>query len=200
MKKIDFNVNPKNYKHWKIEIDKNVCNLIFNVDEDKGLIGDYKLKLNSYDLGVDIELYDVLQRLRFEYPQLNLIIIKSGNERAFSAGANIKMLAEASHAHKVNFCKYTNETRNFIESSSSESGQYFICSIEGVCADDIRAGFKIGYVYGLDCLGLCDVEEVVVALQIFDRICERRASKFLFLKLMRLNHCAHGSVEDHNVR
>ena len=74
MKKIDFNVNPKNYKHWKIEIDKNVCNLIFNVDEDKGLIGDYKLKLNSYDLGVDIELYDVLQRLRFEYPQLNLNI------------------------------------------------------------------------------------------------------------------------------
>ena len=144
MKKIDFNVNPKNYKHWKIEIDKNVCNLIFNVDEDKGLIGDYKLKLNSYDLGVDIELYDVLQRLRFEYPQLNLIIIKSGNERAFSAGANIKMLAEASHAHKVNFCKYTNETRNFIESSSSESGQYFICSIEGVCAGG-------GYELALSC-------------------------------------------------
>ena len=76
MKKIDFNVNPKSYKHWKIEIEENICNLIFNVDEDKGLIGDYKLKLNSYDLGVDIELYDVLQRLRFEYPFVNLIIIK----------------------------------------------------------------------------------------------------------------------------
>ena len=144
MKKIDFNVNPKSYKHWKIEIEKNICNLIFNVDEDKGLIGDYKLKLNSYDLGVDIELYDVLQRLRFEYPFVNLIIIKSGNERAFSAGANIKMLAEASHAHKVNFCKYTNETRNFIESSSSESGQFFICSIEGVCAGG-------GYELALSC-------------------------------------------------
>ena len=144
MKKIDFNVNPKSYKHWKIEIEKNICNLIFNVDEDKGLIGDYKLKLNSYDLGVDFELYDVLQRLRFEYPFVNLIIIKSGNERAFSAGANIKMLAEASHAHKVNFCKYTNETRNFIESSLLESGQYFICSIEGVCAGG-------GYELALSC-------------------------------------------------
>ena len=131
---INFNVKPSDYKHWKIKIENNIGYLIFDVDEDQGLIGDYKLKLNSYDLGVDIELYDALQRFRFEIPNINLIIIKSGNERAFSAGANIKMLAEASHAHKVNFCKYTNETRNFIESSFSESGQYFICSIEGVCA------------------------------------------------------------------
>ncbi len=131
---INFNVKPSDYKHWKIKIENNIGYLIFDVDEDRGLIGDYKLKLNSYDLGVDIELYDALQRFRFEFPNINLIIIKSGNERAFSAGANIKMLAEASHAHKVNFCKYTNETRNFIESSFSESGQYFICSIEGVCA------------------------------------------------------------------
>ena len=144
MTKIDFIVNPKTYKHWKIEIHKNICNLIFNVDEDKGLIGDYKLKLNSYDLGVDIELFDALQRLRFEYPYVNLIIIKSGNDRAFSAGANIKMLAEASHAHKVNFCKYTNETRNFLESSLIESGQYSICSIEGVCAGG-------GYELALSC-------------------------------------------------
>ena len=144
MRKIDFIVNPKTYKHWKIEIHKNVCNLIFNVDEDKGLIGDYKLKLNSYDLGVDIELFDALQRLRFEHPYINLIIVKSGNERAFSAGANIKMLAEASHAHKVNFCKYTNETRNFLESSLFESGQYSICSIEGVCAGG-------GYELALSC-------------------------------------------------
>ena len=131
---INFNVKPSDYKHWKIKIENNIGYLIFDVDEDRGLIGDYKLKLNSYDLGVDIELYDALQRFRFEFPNINLIIIKSGNERAFSAGANIKMLAEASHAHKVNFCKYTNETRNFIESSFSESGQYLICSIEGVCA------------------------------------------------------------------
>ena len=131
---INFNVKPSDYKHWKIKIENNIGYLIFDVDEDRGLIGDYKLKLNSYDLGVDIELYDALQRFRFEFPNINLIIIKSGNERAFSAGANIKMLAEASHAHKVNFCKYTNETRNFIESSFSESGQFFICSIEGVCA------------------------------------------------------------------
>ncbi len=131
---INFNVKPSDYKHWKIKIENNIGYLIFDVDEDRGLIGDYKLKLNSYDLGVDIELYDALQRFRFEFPNINLIIIKSGNDRAFSAGANIKMLAEASHAHKVNFCKYTNETRNFIESSFSESGQYFICSIEGVCA------------------------------------------------------------------
>ena len=144
MKKINFNINPLNYKHWEVNIENNIGYLIFNVNEDEGLFGDYKLKLNSYDLGVDIELFDALQRFRFEHPYLNLIIIKSGNEKAFSAGANIKMLAEASHSHKVNFCKYTNETRNFLESSSSESGQYFICSIEGVCAGG-------GYELALSC-------------------------------------------------
>ena len=144
MKKINFNINPANYKHWEVKIENDIGYLIFNVNEDEGLFGDYKLKLNSYDLGVDIELFDALQRFRFEHPYLNLIIIKSGNERAFSAGANIKMLAEASHSHKVNFCKYTNETRNFLESSSSESGQYFICSIEGVCAGG-------GYELALSC-------------------------------------------------
>ena len=144
MKKINFNINPANYKHWEVKIENDIGYLIFNVNEDEGLFGDYKLKLNSYDLGVDIELFDALQRFRFEHPYLNLIIIRSGNERAFSAGANIKMLAEASHSHKVNFCKYTNETRNFLESSSSESGQYFICSIEGVCAGG-------GYELALSC-------------------------------------------------
>mgnify|MGYP001436407377 CR=1 FL=1 len=123
---IDFNVKPSNYVHWKIKIENNIGYLILDVDEDQGLIGDYKLKLNSYDLGVDIELYDALQRFRFEFPYLSLIIIKSGNDRAFSAGANIKMLAEASHAHKVNFCKYTNETRNFIESSFSDIVSIFL--------------------------------------------------------------------------
>ena len=144
MKKINFNINPINYKHWEVKIENKIGYLIFNVNENEGLFGDYKLKLNSYDLGVDIELFDALQRFRFEHPYLNLIIIKSGNDRAFSAGANIKMLAEASHSHKVNFCKYTNETRNFLESSSLESGQYFICSIEGVCAGG-------GYELALSC-------------------------------------------------
>ena len=144
MKKINFNINPINYKHWEVKIENKIGYLIFNVNENEGLFGDYKLKLNSYDLGVDIELFDALQRFRFEHPYLNLIIIKSGNDRAFSAGANIKMLAEASHSHKVNFCKYTNETRNFLESSFSESGQYFICSIEGVCAGG-------GYELALSC-------------------------------------------------
>ena len=131
---INFNTSPEQYRHWDLEIQDRIAFLKLAVDPDAGLHPGYTLKLNSYDLGVDIELYDALQRFRFEFPNINLIIIKSGNERAFSAGANIKMLAEASHAHKVNFCKYTNETRNFIESSFSESGQYFICSIEGVCA------------------------------------------------------------------
>lgn len=134
MEKINFETSPSNYSHWKIEVNKNIAKLILHVNENKGLIGDYKLKLNSYDLGVDIELYDAVQRLRFEHPQVSIVIIESANDKAFSAGANIKMLAEASHAHKVNFCKYTNETRNFLESSSTESNQFYICSINGVCA------------------------------------------------------------------
>ncbi len=134
MIKIDFETSPLKYSHWNLKVDKHIAYLILNVDENKGLIGNYKLKLNSYDLGVDIELYDAVQRLRFEYPEVSIIVIKSGNEKAFSAGANIKMLAEASHAHKVNFCKYTNETRNFIENSFKESNQFYICSINGVCA------------------------------------------------------------------
>lgn len=134
MEKINFETRPSNYSHWKIEVNKHIAKLILHVDENKGLIGNYKLKLNSYDLGVDIELYDAVQRLRFEYPEVSVVIITSANSKAFSAGANIKMLAEASHAHKVNFCKYTNETRNFIERSSNESNQFYICSISGVCA------------------------------------------------------------------
>ncbi len=134
MEKINFETSPSSYSHWKIEVNKNIAKLILNVDENKGLIGNYKLKLNSYDLGVDIELYDAVQRLRFEYPEVSVVIITSANDKAFSAGANIKMLAEASHAHKVNFCKYTNETRNFIERSLNESNQFYICSISGVCA------------------------------------------------------------------
>ena len=132
--KINFETNPKIYKHWELNIQENRAFLIMKVDEDAGFFEGYKLKLNSYDIGVDIELADAVQRLRFEHPQINSIIIKSGNEKAFCAGANIKMLASSDHAHKVNFCKFTNETRNFLESSFKESSQFFICLVEGVCA------------------------------------------------------------------
>ncbi len=134
MSNILFQTKPSDYKHWKVTTKNNTAWLTMNVNEDEGLFEGYKLKLNSYDLGVDIELLDAIQRLRFEQPQVSVVILSSGNEKAFSAGANIKMLAGASHAHKVNFCKFTNETRNLIESSSTQSQQYFICAIEGVCA------------------------------------------------------------------
>ena len=132
--KINFETYPEIYNHWELKFEKNTAFLIMKVDEDKGFFEGYKLKLNSYDIGVDIELSDAVQRLRFEHPQISSIIIKSGNEKAFCAGANIKMLASSDHAHKVNFCKFTNETRNFLENSSKESSQFFICLVEGVCA------------------------------------------------------------------
>jgi len=131
---INFETNPEIYKHWELNIQENRAFLIMKVDEDAGFFEGYKLKLNSYDIGVDIELADAVKRLRFEHPQINSIVIKSGNDKAFCAGANIKMLASSDHAHKVNFCKFTNETRNFLENSSKESSQLFICLIEGVCA------------------------------------------------------------------
>ena len=132
--KINFETNPKIYKHWELNIQENRAFLIMKVDEDAGFFEGYKLKLNSYDIGVDIELADAVQRIRFEHPNVNSVIIKSGNDKAFCAGANIKMLASSDHAHKVNFCKFTNETRNFLESSFKESSQFFICLVEGVCA------------------------------------------------------------------
>ena len=134
MTKISFETNPKNYLHWNIEVRENLAFLTMNVDEDGGMFDGYQLKLNSYDLSVDIELFDAIQRLRFEHPEVSVVVLKSGNDKAFSAGANIKMLASASHAHKVNFCKFTNETRNYLESSSQESFQHYICLIDGVCA------------------------------------------------------------------
>ena len=132
--KINFETTPEIYKHWELLIEKNKAFLIMKVDENAGFFEGYKLKLNSYDIGVDIELADAVQRLRFEHPKINSVIIKSGNEKAFCAGANIKMLASSDHTHKVNFCKFTNETRNFLENSHKESSQFFICLVEGVCA------------------------------------------------------------------
>ena len=132
--RIDFQTDPARYRHWRIETAGNVANLIMDVDEKGGLFEGYELKLNSYDLGVDIELYDAIQRLRFEHPEVQVVVLRSGKDRMFCAGANIRMLAGATHAHKVNFCKFTNETRNAMEDASANSGQKYLCAVTGSCA------------------------------------------------------------------
>src|SRR6201986_5255255 len=131
---IDFQTDPSRYRHWKLAVDGDVATLTMNVDENGGLFEGYQLKLNSYDLGVDIELADAVQRLRFEHPEVKVVILRSGKDRVFCAGANIRMLAGASHAHTVNFCKFTNETRNAIEDASDVSGQKYLCAIRGTAA------------------------------------------------------------------
>lgn len=133
-KVIDFQTSPDRYRHWKIEYEGETARLFMDVDETAPLFHGYELKLNSYDLGVDIELADIVQRLRFEHPEIKVVILASGKERVFSAGANIGMLAGAEHGHKVNFCKFTNETRNTYEAAGRESGQHYICAIKGACA------------------------------------------------------------------
>jgi benzoyl-CoA-dihydrodiol lyase len=133
-KYIDFQTDPSRYRHWKLAVDGDVATLTMDVDEDGGLFEGYQLKLNSYDLGVDIELADAVQRLRFEHPQVKVVVIRSGKNRVFCAGANIRMLAGATHAHKVNFCKFTNETRNGLEDSSENSGQRYISVVNGTAA------------------------------------------------------------------
>jgi len=132
--RIDFRTDPPRYRHWKLSVDGEVATLSMDVDENGPLFEGYQLKLNSYDLGVDIELADALERLRFEHPQVRVVLLRSGKPRVFCAGANIRMLAGASHAHKVNFCKFTNETRNAIEDMSEFSGQRTICVVTGSCA------------------------------------------------------------------
>ncbi len=131
---IDFRADPSRYRHWKLAVDGAVATLTMDVDEKGGLLGGYELKLNSYDLGVDIELADAVARLRFEHPQVKVVILKSGKERVFCAGANIRMLASATHAHKVNFCKFTNETRNGIEDASATADQKYLCVVAGTAA------------------------------------------------------------------
>ena len=131
---IDFQTHPDQYRHWRLSFTDNVATVSMDIDESSPLAAGYELKLNSYDLGVDIELYDALQRLRFEHPEVGAVIITSAKERVFCAGANIKMLGLSSHAHKVNFCKFTNETRNAIEDATEYSGQTFICAVNGPCA------------------------------------------------------------------
>ena len=131
---IDFETCPHRYRHWRLATEGDTATLTLDVDASAGLFEGYELKLNSYDLGVDIELADAIQRLRFEHPEVKVVVMRSGKERVFCAGANIRMLAGASHAHKVNFCKFTNETRNAIEDASRHSGQRYLAAVTGACA------------------------------------------------------------------
>ena len=137
---IDFETDPSQYRHWRVEYDGDVAQLFMDVDENGGLFDGYDLKLNSYDLGVDIELADIVQRMRFEHPEIRVVVLKSGKDKVFCAGANIRMLAGAAHAHKVNFCKFTNETRNAMENAEFESGQKYVAAIKGACAG---GGFEL---------------------------------------------------------
>ncbi len=134
MTAIDFRTAPERYRHWQLSIEGAIATLALDVDAEGGLAPSYELKLNSYDLGVDIELNDAIQRLRFKHPEVHAVIITSAKERVFCAGANIGMLSTASHPHKVNFCKYTNETRLALEDASTHSGQKYMCAINGPCA------------------------------------------------------------------
>ncbi len=132
--RVDFDRTPADYRHWKIAIDGEVATLTLEVDVNGGLVPGYELKMNSYDLGVDIELYDATQRLRFEHPGVKAVVVTGGLDRMFCAGANIRMLAQSSHAWKVNFCKFTNETRNGIEDATTNSGQTYIAAVNGTAA------------------------------------------------------------------
>lgn len=131
---VSFDTHPDRYRHWKLRLDGELAWLVLDVAEDGGLVPGYELKLNSYDLGVDIELYDATQRLRFEHPEVKAVVVTSGKEKVFCAGANIRMLAASPHAWKVNFCKFTNETRNGMEDASAYSGQTYLAAVNGSCA------------------------------------------------------------------
>ena len=152
--RIDFQTDPSRYRHWKLSTQGDVGTLTMDVDENAPLFEGYQLKLNSYDLGVDIELADALERLRFEHPEVKVVLLRSGKSRVFCAGANIRMLAGATHAHKVNFCKFTNETRNGIEDSSRTSGLKFVAAVNGACAGG-------GYELALACDEIILVDEVL---------------------------------------
>ena len=132
--RVEFRVSPDRYRHWRVSYDGPVATLEMDVDEQGGLVPGYELKLNSYDLGVDIELYDAVQRLRFEHPEVRTVVITSGKPKVFSAGANIRMLAASAHGWKVNFCKFTNETRNGIEDATANSGQTYLAAVNGTAS------------------------------------------------------------------
>ena len=159
MTRVDFRVEPSRYRHWRLACDGPVATLTMDVDEQAGLVPGYELKLNSYDLGVDIELYDAVQRLRFEHPEVRTVVVTSGKEKIFCAGANIRMLAGSPHPWKVNFCKFTNETRNGIEDATAHSGQTYLAAINGTASGG-------GYELALACehLMLIDDRSAAVSL------------------------------------
>ncbi|MGH7106398.1 MAG: 2,3-epoxybenzoyl-CoA dihydrolase [Acetobacteraceae bacterium] len=150
--RVDFQTEPARYRHWRMEQDGAIAHLIMDVDANGGLFEDCELKLNSYDLSVDIELADAVQRLRFEHPEVRVVVLRSARPGVFSAGANIRMLARASHAHKVNFCKFTNETRLAIEDASAHSGQFWLAAVSGTAAGG-------GYELALACAHIMLVDD-----------------------------------------
>jgi len=132
--RVEFRTCPERYRHWRLKVDGAVATLVMDVDEGGGLVSGYELKLNSYDLGVDIELYDAVQRLRFEHPEVRAVVLTGGKDKIFCAGANIRMLAGSPHPWKVNFCKFTNETRNGMEDASAHSGQVYLAALNGTAS------------------------------------------------------------------
>ncbi len=150
--RVEFETSPERYRHWELSFDGPIATLTLKVDEQGGLVPGYELKMNSYDLGVDIELYDAVQRLRFEHPEVKAVVVTGGMDRMFCAGANIRMLAQSSHSWKVNFCKFTNETRNGIEDATANSGQTFIAALNGTAAGG-------GYELALACDEIVLVED-----------------------------------------